>query len=178
MSIYGPWFYRTVPIYHYITTRIPICTVFCVVAIYILISLLYDVNYIHFILYIYFIFHTSWNGVFFFSSNSLLISRTRSRHLRHQLHISNRNRSSNHSSSTSNRGRRDRHRRSWTNSRHTWQTLYFTHQTQCRTRPTTCTCRGYLTSRSSPTRDRIPWWPPVKCTSRTINHSTQRTGLR
>jgi len=63
-------------------------------------------NYINNLLLIY-MFRTMC-----FSSNSLLIRRTRNRHLWHQLHISNHNRNSNrNNSSTSNRGRRDQHRR-------------------------------------------------------------------
>lgn len=124
--------YHVYTVYDFIELYIPLCyhaytdmyRILCGRYIYYIniITIVYNVNYIHFIYICISHSHTSRTVFFFFSNNSLLISRTRSQHLRHQLRISNRNRSSNHSyhsSSTSNHGRRHRHRRSWTNSRHT-----------------------------------------------------------
>lgn len=147
-----------------------LCTEFYIPAIYYYTIYL---NYINNLLLIY-IFR-----LMCFSNNSRLIRRTRNRHLRHQLHIYNHNRNSNrNNSSTSNHGRRDRHQLLWTNSHRTWLTLFSIHLTRHQTLSTTCICREYPLFRNSPILGRIPWWPPVKCTNRTINHSSPHTELR
>lgn len=98
-------------VYGFLKLQVYLCTKFYIPAIYYYTIYL---NYINNLLPIY------MSRSMCFSNNSLLIRRTRNRHLRHQLHIYNHNRNSNrNNSSTSNRGRRDRHRRLWTNNRRT-----------------------------------------------------------